>query len=174
MDFFLKETYHFKHMADQSLAAKTTRSILVIEEEYDLRVALLEALSEHQWNVLFALTEETISEAIKNVAGVILNWDLPALLDRDQILKIIGETPTVIAHKPYTVEDVVRKTHEKISTEQFFVGDVVVSRITPSWGVGRVVSIFPDRFYGVIFREGDRTNSPEVALRCHYSGLKLK
>ena len=60
----------------------------------------------------------------------------------------------------------------KISKDQLFVGDRVKSKITPDWGEGIVVSIYPEQFYGVIFSGEQKDNAPEVALRCHFSGLR--
>jgi hypothetical protein len=151
---------------------KTTRSILVIEEELDLRILLLEALSAENWKVIFALTEKTIQEAVQTVAGVIMNSNLPEVLNRDEILKIIGDVPLIMTDKNYQVADLVKETKEKMDQGRFFVGDRVMSRTTPDWGEGRVVSLYPDQYYGVIFKSEKSYQSQEVALRCHYTGLK--
>ncbi len=170
-------------MNQPTTVRKTTRSILVIEEEYNLRVLLMEALSVENWNVIFALTEETIEEAIRSVAGVILNWNLPEVIDRDQVLKIIGELPLIVTstldnctHEgflkiPFATEELVKAAQEKIHKNQFFVGDRVTSKTTPDWGPGRIVSIYPDQFYGVIFKSDPSRRASEIALRCHFTGL---
>ena len=163
---------------------KTTRSILVIEEEYDLRVLLLESLSAENWKVIFALTEEMIESALKEVAGVVLNWEVPELLNRDWILKKIGEIPLLVTtsgdtcpypgfvKKPYSSVELARATQKEFSKDQFFVGDRVISKITPDWGTGKVVRILSDEYYGVVFKSDDHVNSPEIALKCHFTGLK--
>ncbi len=154
------------------LSRKTTRSILVIEEEYQFRVSLLQALSAENWNVVFAITEATIKDAVKNVAGVILSWNASSLLNRDLVLKMVGDLPLLIAEKPYNVSQVVSEVQSRIGKDQFFVGDIVFSKITPDWGEGRIVSIYPDQFYGVIFRSDQQQNGAEIALRCHFTGLQ--
>lgn len=171
--------------SNDTTASKTTRSLLVIEEEYDLRVLLLQALAAERWNVLFALTEEAVADSIKNVAGVVLNWDVPACIRRDKLLKTIGELPLIVTSasddctfpgfikKPYAMSELVRRAQEKISQDRFFVGDRVTSKITHDWGEGRVVSIYKDDFYGVVFKTSQSRNSSEIALRCHFTGLKL-
>ena len=163
---------------------KTTRSILVIEEEYDVRVLLLNSLNAENWKVVFALTDEMIESALQEVAGVILNWEVPEFINRDQLLLRIGDLPLVVTSsqsncphpgfikKPYSPTELLNATKRYFHKSHFYVGDRVMSKTTPDWGVGRVVRILSDDYYGVIFKSEDQYNSPEIALKCHYTGLK--
>lgn len=162
----------------------TTRSILVIEEEYDARVMLLAALTAENWKVLFALTEEAVESALTEVAGVILDWNIPEIIDRNRILKMIGTLPLLVTsasvdcphphfmQKPYTIPDMVMVAGAKFVKDQFYIGDCVESKITPDWGEGSVVGIYPDNFYGIVFKSKADRNSPSIAFKCHFTGLK--
>ena len=66
----------------------------------------------------------------------------------------------------------VNEVQKNFSKDRFFVGDTVLSKMTPHWGEGKVVGIYPDHFYGVIFKTNNEIRAPEIAFKCHFTGLK--
>jgi CheY-like chemotaxis protein len=158
------------------------KTLLIIEDELDLRELMLAQFTVMGWAVAFDLTFSGIKRLLLTSSAVLMDWHLPGL-DSDEIYRMCRRSRpcTVISGdpecpapgallKPFKLTEVLTLCEESIRRAKlgldFFEGDQVESKATPAWGTGVVVDVYGDECW-VQFASRDLKDRPLRVLNSH-------
>ncbi len=157
------------------MGSSERKSVLILEDEVDLRELLRAQFAAEGWSVLTDLSFSGIRRLLSEASLVIMDWKIPGL-DSNEIYRMCRRVrPCVVISgdpdcpvpgtliKPFRMGELIAACFDAVERsragDEFFEGNQVESKSNPGWGVGVVLDIFGDECW-VQFASRDVSTEP--------------